>query len=307
MNALALLALLVGFLPNALERESTGWNICGYSYHAPIVVMQRGLRKEDVDVFGVTENVDHLVGGSSTSAGGILYAEIFSQHHKHCARRYCGRQRFDRRIGDGAFCLDVTIDERGHRRDANVPPMFEIPGIATADILPLRIDVPAEQLLAGTDQFVILTDGLHVDGLAPEIRAGLRHSEQSLLLHFVQLSSHDGSLLMRIVGSDTDSQQTYASRSPKAEGFSNVPAPLAFVAGCLLIMGAVKLLLYAFDGASDSFFGAAFVLGFIPFGTGAALVFFCFFPGSPSIFGFGIGSWHSAWQSFSSYASLQVL
>lgn len=110
-------------------------------------------------------------------------------------------------------------------------------------------------------------------------------------MDFIQLSLHTSSLLPGIMSTEPDGGDPDKARKPKAEESKFLPAPVAFLLGCMLVVGSTKLLLYALDRGGYLMY-IVFIVGFLPFCLGGLLIFFCFLPDPPPIFGFGflIGS-----------------
>lgn len=70
-----------------------------------------------------------------------------------------------------------------------------------------------------------------------------------------------------------------------------LPGPIALLLGGLLVVASIKFLFYALD-CGGKLLCLAFFGGFPFFFLGFALIFFCFLPDPPSIFGLGIARFH---------------
>jgi hypothetical protein len=105
----------------------------------------------------------------------------------------------------------------------------------------------------------------------------------------LQLVEHDGSLPVGIVIANPNSGNADEGGGPKTDNPRMLPTAFALFLGMVLVVASVKFLLYAFD-RGGYFSGAAFVFGFPLFFIGFSLIFFCFLPDPPPIFGFFVGS-----------------
>jgi hypothetical protein len=117
--------------------------------------------------------------------------------------------------------------------------------------------------------------------------AGYFHLVQ-LAAHGNQLTLRDTALLASIMSTEPNSHYAYSGSEPEASDTRFLPKSIALLSESFLIGVALIFLNYSINLA-DYFILLATIGGFLPFCLGFILIFFCFLPDPPPIFGFVIG------------------
>jgi len=117
----------------------------------------------------------------------------------------------------------------------------------------------------------------------------LGDGEKALIFHFDQLIMHDRALLTSVMATYPNGSDANSGGGPKSDNARSLPTPIAFFLGSLFIVGSVKCLFYAMD-RDGYLLPLVFGFGFIPFCLGVMIIFSCFLPDPPTIFGLLIGS-----------------
>jgi hypothetical protein len=113
--------------------------------------------------------------------------------------------------------------------------------------------------------------------------------------HLIQLPLHDSKLIAHyipltfgIASPNPNSCSPNRGSKPEASDTRYLPKSIAMLSGSLLIVMALVFLIYCINRA-DYFILFGVLGGFLPFCLGFMLIFFCFLPNPPPIFGFSIG------------------